>query len=739
MTKGDITDFIINVGILLIFRSIYDFYWIKYRETYKTLMQYATGIVVGATGIMLMVENIGWYSGAKIFIDAKTVLLALSGLFLGTRTTVTAAIAVGGYSVYRFFVPVVQFYTVDIGNDVWNADSMLIFDLYTILISSLCGILFYRFYPKEVSQHQISTLVKMAVLVHLLMFLMTPVIIPSDLVPNMLALAPTVLVVFPAATVLLGRLMITDASRWDIKAQLQYTEDKFNKVALCTDDCFWEMDSNGYVVYVSESVTKIIGFTPEEIITQKPQLFISDLESKNDLLEYALSDNSDPTAMFDRDIVLQHKDGAHIHCKARGIKRFDRMGNVAGYIGIIHNTNEQYIQHELLRRNQMQLREQNKQYETLNNELKLNNEKLDSISLELENTRDKLNNSEQAKKSLITNVSQEIRTPLATINSYLDTVARSLKIEDQTRFVSVVKQQSEDIMLLLNAISDMEKIDDGTLSITETAGDIGYLFNEICQYYKLRTLYHNNKHIEFIRRMNIKGEKQAIKTDFEKLEHVLKNLINNACRYTDKGEIRFNCTLCNNDTEILFEVSDTGIGIDEESLKNIFSRYYIAPVNTRGYGPSIGLPVSKAIIELLGGKIYATSKLGEGTSISFTIPYKKAPLQSPERQYRWKGKKAVVIAKDRLLSVFITNILMKTDINYKVYTLEHNRVLDNDDKVTYDIALVDSRVYGSAQDAQVREFLSHHPAPVVKIEQPENDNLPDSSTIYEAMAGVLTK
>ncbi|MBP5503773.1 MAG: PAS domain S-box protein [Bacteroidales bacterium] len=739
MTKGDITDFIINVGILLIFRSIYDFYWIKYRETYKSLMQYATGIVVGATGILLMAENIGWYSGSKIFIDAKTVLLALSGLFLGARTTVTAALAVGGYAVYRFFVPVVQFYTVDIGTDVWNADSMLIFDLYTIIISSLCGILFYKFYPQEVSKHKISTLVKMAVTVHILMFLMTPVIIPADTIPNMLILSPTVLVVFPAATVLLGRLMITDASRWDIKTQLLYTEEKFNKVALCTDDCFWEMDSNGYVVYVSNSVTKIIGYTPEEIITQKPLLFVSDLESKNDLLEYAQSNNNDPTAIFDRDLVLQHKDGSNIHCKSRGIKRFDRFGNLAGYIGIIHNTNEQYIQHELLRRNQMQLREQNKQYEQLNNELKLNNEKLNSIQQELDATKEKLNNAELAQKSLIANISQEIKTPLATINSYLDTAARSLKIEDQTRFVSVVKQQNDDIMLLLNAIADMEKIDDGTLTLTETAGDIGYLFNEICQYYKLRTLYHNNKHIEFVKRMNIKGEKQAIKTDFDKLELVLKNLINNACRYTDKGEIRFNCSLCNNDTEILFEVSDTGIGIDEESLKNIFSRYYKPSVNTRGFGPSIGLPVSKAIIELLGGKIYAESKLGEGTSISFTIPYKKAPLQSPERQYRWKGKKAVVIAKDRLLSIFITNILMKTDINYKVYTLEHNRTLDNADNVVYDIALVDSRIFGSSLNAQVNEFLKQHPAPVVKIEQPENDNLPDSGTIYEAMAAILTK
>ena len=105
MTKGDITDFIINVGILLIFRSIYDFYWVKYRETYKNLMQYATGIVVGAVCIMLMIESIGWYSGSSIIIDAKTVLLSLSGLFLGTTTTLIASIMVALFAVYRYFVP----------------------------------------------------------------------------------------------------------------------------------------------------------------------------------------------------------------------------------------------------------------------------------------------------------------------------------------------------------------------------------------------------------------------------------------------------------------------------------------------------------------------------------------------------------------------------------------------------------------------------------------------------------
>ena len=738
MTKGDITDFIINVGILLIFRSIYDFYWVKYRETYKTLMQYATGLVIGAVGIMLMIENLGWYSGSKIMLDAKTVLLSLSGLFLGTRATITGALAMAGYAVYRYFIPELQFFSLDLGSDVWNADGILIFDLYTIAISSLCGILFKRYYFKWMSQYDIKTLIKMAVTVHVLMYLLTPVIVSNDTFYSMVILAPTILVIFPAATVLLGRLMITDAEQWDIKARLTYTEDKFNKVALCTDDCFWEIDSNGCVVYVSDTVTKILGYTPQELLHKKPYPIISDLESKKRITAYAFND-SIRDEIFDSDIVLLHKDGVPIHCTARGMKRFDRLGNLAGYIGIVHNDNERHIQHELMRRNQMQLSEQNKQYEALNNELRINNEKINTINRELTTAKERLEKAEESKKTFIANISQEIKAPLAAINSYLETGASPFRqTEDHSRLVSAVKQQCDDIMLLLEEVSDLGKIDDGSFTVCETAGDIGYLFNELCEHYKIRSLYLNNKRIEFVHNLSIRGEKQAVKTDFAKLRQVLKNLINNACAYTDKGEIRFTCSLCNNDTEILFEVSDTGIGIDSEKIKDIFSRFHQMPADTRGYGSNIGLPVAKAIVEALGGTISVESELGVGTKFSITIPYKKAIINS-DKQYSWKNRSVVVISKERLLSVYITNILMKTDIHYKVYTIERNHKIEKEpSNPQYDVALVDSRLVNSEYAQIIDDFFKGTSIQIVYLDTTDG-NMPDSTTIYEAIAAIFTK
>ena len=174
-------------------------------------------------------------------------------------------------------------------------------------------------------------------------------------------------------------------------------------------------------------------------------------------------------------------------------------------------------------------------------------------------------------------------------------------------------------------------------------------------------------------------------------------------------------------------------------LKDIFSHNHKAPANTRGYGSSIGLPVAKATVEALGGEIHVESTVGEGTTFWFTIPYKKAIIAA-DNQYKWKDKNAVVICKDRLLSVYITNILMKTDIHYKVYTIERNRPFSEDQfHVSYDVVLMDSRLVKSEYGDIIEEFLKDKSAPVIYLDSPENGNMPESASIYEAMAAVLSK
>jgi len=735
MNKADITDFVINVGILLIFRSIYDFYWVKYRETEKPLMQVATGLVVGCTGILLMIENIGWYSGSVIFIDAKTVLLSLSGLFFGTCPTFAAAVVMAGFAVYRFFFSPIPFYSEEMGPELWNAQSYLTFDLITIGIAALCGILLNKFQPEWISKHYHKTLILLAFVVHILMFIMLPTLVLSDkeTATKMLTLAPTVLGIFPASVILLGKLMVNDVSRWDTKARLANSEEKFNNVALCTDDCFWEMDKQGYVTYVSSTVTKILGYNPDDIIGKKPFEFISGIESKHNLIGY-VDEKANKNAIFDNNLILKHKDGVQIRCTARGIKRFDKFGNLSGYVGIVHNVNDQYMQRELLRHNQMQLREQNRQYELLNNELKQNNEKINSINKALTEAKERSELAEKSKKTFIANISQEVKTPIAAINDYLDNAKSFGSIEDRSNFIAVVKQQCGDIMLLLDEISDMEKIEDGSFKPCETSGDISYLFNEICVYYNLRSLYLNNHRIEFVREITIKGEDQVVKTDFQIITKVLKNLISNACRYTKAGRITFRCSLSDDRSEIVFEVSDTGIGIDNATLETIFTRYTTDPSTTPGYGSGIGLAVSKAVIEYLGGRIWAESERGEGTSFYVAVPYHKAELTSIENTYKWRGKNVVVMAKDRFLSVYLTNMLIKTDVHYKVYTLEQkfDSLPDNDNE-KYDAAIIDMRLTKSVFADQIQRFISKKSIPVV-----EADNDADSNSIYESLAAILS-
>lgn len=711
MIKSDIADFVINVALLLIFRSIYDFYWVKYRATNRPLMHYATGIVTGVLAILLMIFNLGWHQESGLLLDAKTVILMLSGLFLGAKPTITAAIMAAGYAVVRFYCPSLQSVTIfhTFENEVWNSTPTLVFDFISITAASVCSLLFHKFNSAWLSKHYLKTLMIVAFVVHVPMYLILWTLVAEPVSHNMLMLAISFLCVFPAASVLLGKLMANDIKRWDTETQLTISEEKFNNVALCSDDCFWEIDTNAKVTFVSDNVTKILGYEKDEIYNGNPFDLLYNIESKTSLLEFSRNPNLPHNTIFESDIVLKHKDGSQIHCKTRCMKRFNRLGKLIGFIGIVHNINDYYIQRELLRRNQMQLREQNKQYEQLNADLKANNEKINSINADLTIAKEQAEFAEKIKNFFIDSISAEIKTPLSFISGYLDNAINAIGgLSDHDTLVTNVKHQCDDIELLLTDVSDMGIINEGKMRITEEAGNMGQFFYEICEYYKQRCRYQTNRRINFAHTISIKGQQQAIKTDYKKLRQVLSNLINNSFKYTVEGEIKLSCSLVNDDNDIFFSVSDTGKGVDKE----ILDHFFVNSIN----GTGICLAVSKSIVELMGGTMQAESELGKGTTVSFTIPYHRAAHEGRTDVYKWSGRSIAILVKDRFTAVYLTDILIRTGIKYRVFTLEQSRpeVL-NYAEGGFDCAIVDTRLAKSEFLAAVTAFLQYNTAAVIGL------------------------
>ena len=233
--------------------------------------------------------------------------------------------------------------------------------------------------------------------------------------------------------------------------------------------------------------------------------------------------------------------------------------------------------------------------------------------------RIKAEQSDRLKTAFLANMSHEIRTPLNAIVGFSHLMTIADNAEDEKLYSDIINQNSEILLQLINDILDLAKIEAGTLEYIRYPMDLGELCRNVYEMHKDRVqtgvvLILDNKDTSLI-----------INEDQNRIMQVVTNLITNAIKFTFKGEIRFGFEV--REEYIDFYVKDTGMGISEEKIKMIFERF--VKLNTFVQGTGLGLAICRVIVEKLGGEITAESKLNEGSTFRFTIPY-KAGKKIPE-------------------------------------------------------------------------------------------------------------
>ena len=233
----------------------------------------------------------------------------------------------------------------------------------------------------------------------------------------------------------------------------------------------------------------------------------------------------------------------------------------------------------------------------------------------------KAERSNQLKSAFLANMSHEIRTPLNAIVGFSHLMTIADNAEDEKLYSDIINQNSEILLQLINDILDLAKIEAGTLEYVRYPMDLGELCRNVYEMHKDRVqtgvvLILDNKDTSLI-----------INEDQNRIMQVVTNLITNAIKFTFKGEIRFGFEV--RKEYIDFYVKDTGMGISEEKIKMIFERF--VKLNTFVQGTGLGLAICRVIVEKLGGEITAESKLNEGSTFRFTIPY-KAGKKCPESE-----------------------------------------------------------------------------------------------------------
>jgi len=237
---------------------------------------------------------------------------------------------------------------------------------------------------------------------------------------------------------------------------------------------------------------------------------------------------------------------------------------------------------------------------------------------ELLMAKEKAEESDRLKSSFLTNLGHEIRTPMNGILGFADLLKQSaFEDVDQNIYIEVIEQSGERMLNIIDDLIEMSKVESGQMDLliseTNINEQVEYVFNA----YQAEA---NSKNIQLYIANLLPGSESIIRTDREKLYAILRNLVKNAIKFCNEGRIEIGVGKKGDFLE--FYVKDTGIGIPEERQKAVFERFIQADTgDKRAFeGAGLGLSISKAYVNMLGGEIWLKSKAKIGSIFNFTLP-----------------------------------------------------------------------------------------------------------------------
>lgn len=256
---------------------------------------------------------------------------------------------------------------------------------------------------------------------------------------------------------------------------------------------------------------------------------------------------------------------------------------------------------------------------TLNEELTTSLNHIQKINVELTHAKSKAEESDKLKTAFLANISHEIRTPMNAISGFSALLLEpGLSKEKLKSFVNIINVSSQQLLAVISDIIDISKIEAGQIAIDLELVNVNDLLNELFATYK-KIVEH--KTLKLYISCERPAERIQVKTDGNRIRQILFNLMNNAIKFTNDGSIEIGYKVKENFIE--FYVKDTGIGIAPENHEMIFQRFrqVDAIVNRLNVGNGLGLSISKALVEKLGGVIKVNSVLGTGSTFTLTIPF----------------------------------------------------------------------------------------------------------------------
>ena len=418
-----------------------------------------------------------------------------------------------------------------------------------------------------------------------------------------------------------GKITHFIAIKEDITVLKQAQEDlaKLSLVASKTDNTVIITDGDGLIEWVNEGFVRLTGYTLGEVIGQKP----------GQILQGPLSDPVTVKRIgallrakkaFTEEIINYHKNGNAYWVSMNITPIFDDAGELVRFISIESDVTER------------------KNFEKV-----------------LQQAKEAADSANQAKSEFLASMSHEIRTPMNAIIGMAELLWETELTPEQRRYVHVFRSAGETLLNLINDILDLSKVEAGQIQLEAVAFDLTQLLDKTCEVMAMRA---DEKGLELACRIGA-GVPADLVGDPMRLRQILVNLIGNAIKFTEKGEVVLEVRPAEvgfsggaapdpAKTVLEFTVRDTGIGIPAEKLDTIFDKFSQADASiTRKYGGTgLGLTISRRLAALMNGQMWVESEFGKGSTFAFTAQFEVPahPLAREESlEVELRGMRVLVV------------------------------------------------------------------------------------------------
>ncbi|MFY8021048.1 MAG: ATP-binding protein [Bacteroidia bacterium] len=428
-----------------------------------------------------------------------------------------------------------------------------------------------------------------------------------------------------------------------VQQELELAEKRWQYALTGSRDVVWDVNIITGEIYYSPLFKEMLGFQESE----NPVLIWEELIHPDDFKSTWLNYQQHMkglTPYFEAEYRLKKKDGTYLWILDRGrVAERSENGEALRIIGTFHDiTYKKNLEEQLI------------------------------------SAKEKAEEASKAKGLFLSTMSHEIRTPMNAVNGIIRLLIQDEPASHQLENLKALKFSSEQLMFLLNDILDFSKIEAGKLEKDERNFRPEELFRNIVQ-----TMSNQVEDKPVKVSLNFDGDIPTfLKGDRHRLGQILSNLLSNAIKFTERGEviINFRFPVLNDSKYLLYcEVSDTGIGIEEEKLAHIFESFTQASHETsrKFGGTGLGLAISKKLVEWLGGSIGVESKIDVGTRFWFQVPINKgednyANIRDKDNEqihfkplYNFK----ILIVEDNKMNVFvIERFLKKWELDFQIAT-----------------------------------------------------------------------